>query len=89
MSSQKGGVKTCEFYGANSSRLVEYTPSAANALFEYIYLGGKRIAQIEPSPTTVTMLIAPEQLMLILNRLLPDRPALQCFAIPVCKRSGQ
>lgn len=43
----KGGVKTYEFYGSHGNLLAEYTPSQANKLIEYIYLGGKRIAQRE------------------------------------------
>jgi len=41
----KGGVISYEMYGANGSQLIEYTPSQSNKLLEYIYLGGKRVAQ--------------------------------------------
>ena len=41
----KAGVKTYEFYGSNGDQLVEYTPGASGKLVEYIYLGGKRVAQ--------------------------------------------
>ncbi len=53
VSTLKGGVKTYEFYSSNGNLLVEYTPSQSNRLVEYIYLGGKRIAQLEPTVTTV------------------------------------
>lgn len=43
--SVKSGVKTYEMYGSNGSQLIEYTPGQPNKLVEYIYLGGKRIAQ--------------------------------------------
>jgi YD repeat-containing protein len=45
----KGGVKTYEVYGSHGNLLAEYTPSKANKLVEYIYLGGKRVAQRESS----------------------------------------
>ncbi|MGB4066208.1 MAG: hypothetical protein WBK19_20465 [Azonexus sp.] len=45
----KGGVKTYEVYGSHGNLLAEYTPSQANKLVEYIYLGGKRVAQRETS----------------------------------------
>lgn len=41
----KGGLKTYEFYGSNGDQLVEYTPGQSGKLIEYIYLGGKRVAQ--------------------------------------------
>jgi len=53
VSTLKGGVKAYEFYGSSGNLLVEYTPSQSNRLVEYIYLGGKRIAQLEPAVTTV------------------------------------
>ncbi|WP_221227833.1 RHS repeat domain-containing protein [Rhodocyclus tenuis] len=43
----KGGVKTYEVYGSHGNLLVEYTPSQAGKLVEYLYLGGKRVAQRE------------------------------------------
>lgn len=63
----KAGVKTYEVYGSNGNLLAEYTPSLANKLVEFVYLGGKRIAQrrtdttvssttalsVAPSPATV------------------------------------
>lgn len=45
----KGGVKTYEVYGSHGNLMAEYTPSQANKLIEYIYLGGKRVAQRETS----------------------------------------
>ena len=53
VSTLRGGAMTYEFYGSNGNLLVEHTPGQSNRLVEYIYLGGKRIAQIEPAPTTV------------------------------------
>ena len=41
----KSGVKTYEVYGPQGNLLAEYTPSQSDKLVEYIYLGGKRIAQ--------------------------------------------
>ncbi len=41
----KAGIKTYEVYGSHGNQLIEYTPSQSNKLVEYIYLGGKRIAQ--------------------------------------------
>lgn len=41
----KGGFKTYEMYGSNGNQLVEYTPLPTPRLVQYIYLGGKRIAQ--------------------------------------------
>ncbi len=41
----KGGVKTYEMYGASGNQLIEFTPNQTNKLVQYIYLGGKRIAQ--------------------------------------------
>lgn len=41
----KGGFKTYEMYGSNGNQLVEYTPLPTSRLVQYIYLGGKRIAQ--------------------------------------------
>ncbi len=42
--SNRAGVKTYEFFDARGSLVVEYTP-ATGKLVEYIYIGGKRIAQ--------------------------------------------
>jgi YD repeat-containing protein len=41
----KAGVKTYEMYGSSGNQLIEFTPSQSNKLVEYIYLGGKRVAQ--------------------------------------------
>lgn len=41
----KGGAKSYEMYGTNGLQLIEFTPSKSNSLVEYIYLGGKRVAQ--------------------------------------------
>ncbi|QTN30475.1 RHS repeat protein [Rhodoferax sp. AJA081-3] len=41
----KGGFKTYEMYGSNGNQLVEFTPLPNSRLVQYIYLGGKRIAQ--------------------------------------------
>lgn len=41
----KGGAKTYEIYGSHGNQLLAYTPGASAKLVEYIYLGGKRIAQ--------------------------------------------
>lgn len=54
VSAQKNGVKTYEFYGSNGNLLMEHTPSLSNRIVEYIYLGGKRIAQLERTPTSVS-----------------------------------
>lgn len=42
---EKGGIKTYEIYDATGKQLIEFTPGQSNKLIEYIYLGGKRIAQ--------------------------------------------
>lgn len=44
ITTEKGGVKTYEVYDATGKQLIEFTPTQ-NKLTEYIYLGGKRIAQ--------------------------------------------
>ena len=41
----KVGIKRYEMYDSKDNLLVEYIPSQSNKLTEYIYLGGKRIAQ--------------------------------------------
>jgi YD repeat-containing protein len=53
VSSQRAGVKTYEFYAANGNLIAEFTPAASNRLVEHIYLGGRRIAQVEPTPSSV------------------------------------
>jgi hypothetical protein len=47
----KGGVKTYEVYGSHGHLLAEYTPSQSGKLVEYLYLGGKRIAQRDSDQT--------------------------------------
>ncbi len=57
----KAGAKSYEIYASNGNLLAEYTPSQQNLLVEYIYLGGKRIAQKRTSDgvaTTSTALTA-------------------------------
>ena len=41
----KAGVKSYEFYNSSHDLLVDYSPSELHKATEYIYLGGKRIAQ--------------------------------------------
>jgi YD repeat-containing protein len=41
----KGGVQTYEMTAFNGNQLIEFVPAQANKLVEYIYLGGKRVAQ--------------------------------------------
>ncbi|QKT05036.1 RHS repeat protein [Ectothiorhodospiraceae bacterium 2226] len=41
----RGSTKTYEVHNAQGLTLIEFTPSQQNKLVEYIYLGGKRIAQ--------------------------------------------
>jgi len=55
VSTQKAGVKTYEFYSFNGNLLTELTPAMSNRMSEHIYLGGKRIATIGPSPTAITL----------------------------------
>ncbi|MES3002317.1 MAG: hypothetical protein V4787_16630, partial [Pseudomonadota bacterium] len=43
----RGGVASYEFHDSRGNLLVEYSPSGTTKLVEYIYLGGKRIAQRE------------------------------------------
>lgn len=54
-SSQKGGVKTYEFYSFNGSLLMEFTPALFNRRSEHIHLGGRRIASVGPAPTALTL----------------------------------
>ncbi|AXA94511.1 RHS repeat protein [Massilia sp. YMA4] len=42
---KKAGVKTYEIYGSHGNQLMSYTPGTTPKLVEYIYLGGKRVAQ--------------------------------------------
>lgn len=55
VSTLKAGVKTLEFYSSNGNLLSELTPSLSNRLAEYIYLGGKRVATIGPSPVSISL----------------------------------
>jgi len=48
-----GGIKTYEISDQKGNQLIEFTPSQSNKLVEYIYLGGKRVAQTQ-SDTGVT-----------------------------------
>ncbi|MCS4295487.1 YD repeat-containing protein [Comamonas sp. BIGb0152] len=41
----KSGVKSYEFYNSSHNLLVEYSPAELHKATEYIYLGGKRVAQ--------------------------------------------
>ncbi|MEQ1591030.1 MAG: RHS repeat-associated core domain-containing protein [Thiobacillaceae bacterium] len=56
VSSTKAGVATYEAYDPKGNLLVENTPSQANKLVEYIYLGGKRIAQRVSSTGTADVI---------------------------------
>jgi YD repeat-containing protein len=54
----KAGVTTYEVYDSNGKLLAEYVPSSLNKkLVEYIYLGGKRIAQNEINTVTPVQLL--------------------------------
>jgi YD repeat-containing protein len=57
VSSTKAGIKTYEVYGFNGNLLLEYSAASGGKLVEYVYLGGKRIAQVqtgaEPSTTEI------------------------------------
>lgn len=55
----KGGVKTYEVYGSNGNLLLEYTPAPAARVTEYIYLGGRRVAQVDSKPTSTTLTTTP------------------------------
>lgn len=44
VSATRGGVLTYEVYDTNDRLLLEYTPST-NTTIEYVYLGGRRVAQ--------------------------------------------
>ena len=50
----KAGIKTYEIFASNGNLLAEYTPSQQNLLVEYIYIGGKRIAQKRTSDGVAT-----------------------------------
>lgn len=41
----KAGIKRYEVYDSSGNLIVEYAPSLANRLTEYIYIGSKRVAQ--------------------------------------------
>lgn len=52
--SQRGGVRTYEFFSADGQLRMELTPSQSNRLVEHIYLGNKRVAQIAPTQSSVS-----------------------------------
>ncbi len=51
---KKSGIKTYEVYGSHGNQLIEYTPNQFNRLVEYIYLGGKRVAQRRSADTATS-----------------------------------
>lgn len=51
ISTIKGNVKTYEIYGSHGNLLVELNFGEITGLTEYIYLGGRRIAQIQTGQT--------------------------------------
>jgi hypothetical protein len=54
--SSRDGLRTYEFYDSRGDLLAEYTPAGGGELVEYIYLGGKRVAQrvsVQEPPTSV------------------------------------
>ncbi|MBL0729589.1 Ig-like domain repeat protein [Piscinibacter sp. HJYY11] len=59
----KGGVKTYEVYGSHGHLLVEYVASPTPKLTEYFYLGGKRIAEVDPRTVTTTGMTASPALL--------------------------
>ncbi|HMW39537.1 MAG TPA: Ig-like domain repeat protein [Saprospiraceae bacterium] len=48
----KGSTKTYEIYGSHGNLLIEYIPGTIDGLTEYIYLGGRRIAQVQTGNTS-------------------------------------
>ena len=48
----KGSTKTYEIYGSHGNLLIEYIPGTTDGLTEYIYLGGRRIAQVQTGNTS-------------------------------------
>lgn len=58
----KGGVKKYEVYGANGQLLAEYTASPSR-LSEFIYLGGKRIAQVDTNSSVTTLTASPNPVL--------------------------
>lgn len=50
----KGGLNTYEFYDQAGRLVSELTPGLGNRWVDYIYIGDRRVAQVEPSPTTIT-----------------------------------
>lgn len=48
----KGNAKTYEIYGSHGNLLIEYVPGTTDGLTEYIYLGGRRIAQVQTGNTS-------------------------------------
>lgn len=47
ISATKGSVTSYEIFDSRGNQLIEFTPSQSNKLVEFIYLGGRRIAQRE------------------------------------------
>jgi YD repeat-containing protein len=50
----KAGVKSYEMYDSNDNLLIEFTPSLAGKLVQYVYLGGKRVAQLLSDDRSIT-----------------------------------
>ncbi len=42
---RRGAITSYEMHGSNGNLLTEFTPDESNKLIEYIYLGGRRVAQ--------------------------------------------
>jgi YD repeat-containing protein len=65
VSAIKAGVKTYEVYGTNGNLLLEYAPGTGNRRTEYIYLGDKRIAQVDAvnGTTSVGLTASPNPVM--------------------------
>jgi YD repeat-containing protein len=65
VSAIKGGVKTYEVYASNGNLLVEYAPGTGNRRTEYVYLGDKRIAQVDAinGTTSVALSASPNPVM--------------------------
>ncbi|WP_110382383.1 Ig-like domain repeat protein [Nitrosomonas ureae] len=64
ISTIKGNIKTYEIYGSHGNLLIELNSGEITGLTEYIYLGGRRIAQVQTgqtgtgggNPTTIQLL---------------------------------
>lgn len=54
VTSTKGTAKTYEVYGFNGNLLLEYAPTLGALQIEYIYLGGRRIAQVKTGTGVAT-----------------------------------